>query len=42
MSQLRRKLSARHLIMISLGGSLGTGIFLTSGSAVFDYLSKDT
>ena len=35
MSTLRRQLSARHMSMIALGGSLGTGIFLTSGSAVY-------
>ena len=34
MTQLHRKLSARHLSMIALGGTLGTGIFLTSGSAL--------
>lgn len=31
---LVRKLQARHLNMIALGGSLGTGIFLASGSAL--------
>jgi len=35
MSQLRRQLSTRHLSMIALGGTLGTGIFLTSGSALY-------
>ncbi len=35
MSELRRQLSARHLSMIALGGTLGTGIFLTSGSALY-------
>lgn len=34
MAELRRQLSARHMSMIALGGSLGTGIFLTSGSAI--------
>ncbi|MGG3927816.1 amino acid permease [Metabacillus fastidiosus] len=33
-NQLKRKLKARHLIMISLGGSIGTGIFLASGGAI--------
>ena len=33
MSTLRRQLSARHMSMIALGGSLGTGG--TSGSAVY-------
>lgn len=35
MSELRRQLSTRHLSMIALGGTLGTGIFLTSGSALY-------
>ena len=35
MAKLKRELSARHLCMIALGGSLGTGIFLTSGSALY-------
>ncbi len=34
MPELRRQLSTRHLSMIALGGSLGTGIFLASGSAL--------
>lgn len=33
-TQLKRTLKARHLMMISLGGSIGTGIFLASGGAV--------
>lgn len=32
--QLKRRLKARHLTMISLGGSIGTGLFLASGGAV--------
>lgn len=35
MGQLKRQLTARHISMIALGGSLGTGIFLTSGSALY-------
>ena len=36
MSQdLKRRLKSRHLSMIALGGSLGTGIFITSGSALY-------
>jgi lysine-specific permease len=35
MSELRKQLSTRHLSMIALGGTLGTGIFLTSGSALY-------
>jgi len=35
MSELRRQLTSRHLSMIALGGTLGTGIFLTSGSALY-------
>lgn len=32
--QLRRGLKARHLTMISLGGAIGTGLFLASGAAI--------
>ncbi|MED3649591.1 amino acid permease [Heyndrickxia sporothermodurans] len=32
---LQRSLKARHLTMISLGGSIGTGLFLGSGSAIY-------
>ncbi|MCM3457179.1 amino acid permease [Heyndrickxia oleronia] len=32
---LQRSLKARHLMMISLGGSIGTGLFLGSGSAIY-------
>lgn len=32
--QLRRGLQARHLTMISLGGAIGTGLFLASGAAI--------
>jgi lysine-specific permease len=32
--QLRRSLKARHLSMISLGGTIGTGLFLASGGAI--------
>jgi len=32
--QLKRGLKARHLTMIALGGSIGTGLFLASGSAI--------
>ena len=35
MSRLQRQLTTRHLSMIALGGTLGTGIFLTSGSALY-------
>jgi len=31
---LKRKLKSRHLTMISLGGSIGTGLFLASGGAI--------
>ncbi len=31
---LRRGLKARHITMISLGGSIGTGLFLASGGAI--------
>lgn len=33
-SELVKKLEARHINMIALGGSIGTGIFLVSGYAV--------
>ncbi|WP_338449247.1 amino acid permease [Niallia oryzisoli] len=33
-SGLKRKLKARHLMMISLGGTIGTGLFLASGGAI--------
>ena len=29
--QLQRSMSARHLMMISFGGVIGTGLFLSSG-----------
>lgn len=29
---LKRTLSIRHLVMLSLGGSIGTGLFLASGA----------
>lgn len=32
--RLKRKLKARHLTMISLGGCIGTGLFLASGGAI--------
>lgn len=32
--QLQRGLKARHLTMISLGGTIGTGLFLASGGAI--------
>jgi amino acid permease len=31
---LQRNLQARHLTMISLGGTIGTGLFLASGSSI--------
>ncbi|MBL4647841.1 MAG: hypothetical protein JKY13_02635, partial [Gammaproteobacteria bacterium] len=31
---LQRKLQSRHLTMIALGGSIGTGMFLSSGYAI--------
>ncbi|MCD6047467.1 MAG: gamma-aminobutyrate permease [Gammaproteobacteria bacterium] len=33
-STLRRHLSSRHIIMIAIGGSIGTGIFFASGNAI--------
>ncbi len=32
--KLKRHLKARHLMMISLGGTIGTGLFLASGGAI--------
>ncbi|MEK5771278.1 amino acid permease [Acinetobacter variabilis] len=32
--QLQRKLGARHLNMIAIGGSIGTGLFLASGATI--------
>ena len=32
--QLKRKLGARHLNMIAIGGSIGTGLFLASGQTI--------
>lgn len=31
---LKRSLSARHLTMIALGGSIGTGLFVASGAVL--------
>ncbi|MDR2991139.1 MAG: amino acid permease [Burkholderiaceae bacterium] len=31
---LHRKLKARHLIMIALGGAIGTGLFVASGASI--------
>ncbi|HJV31099.1 MAG TPA: amino acid permease, partial [Bacillales bacterium] len=33
-TELKRGLKARHLTMISLGGTIGTGLFLASGGAI--------
>lgn len=33
-TQLKRKLKSRHLTMISLGGTIGTGLFLASGGSI--------
>jgi yeast amino acid transporter len=34
LSRLNRKLKTRHLQMIAIGGSIGCGLFITSGSAL--------
>ncbi|KAK9760565.1 hypothetical protein K7432_015288, partial [Basidiobolus ranarum] len=31
---LQRTLKARHLSMISIGGTIGTGLFLASGNSI--------
>lgn len=33
-TKLKRDLKTRHLTMIALGGTIGTGLFLASGSAI--------
>ncbi|MFS1539853.1 MAG: amino acid permease [Candidatus Phlomobacter fragariae] len=33
-TKLRRELKARHLTMIAIGGSIGTGLFIASGATV--------
>ncbi|MCD4840056.1 amino acid permease [Neobacillus sedimentimangrovi] len=33
-TELKRKLKSRHLTMISLGGTIGTGLFLATGGAI--------
>lgn len=34
MAEVKRSLQTRHLTMIALGGSIGTGLFIASGSAI--------
>lgn len=34
--RLKRAMTARHLVMISLGGAIGTGLFLGSGNVISD------
>jgi lysine-specific permease len=33
--ELQRRLKTRHISMIAIGGSIGTGIFLASGNAIY-------
>ncbi|KRL97775.1 amino acid permease [Liquorilactobacillus satsumensis] len=35
-TKLQRKMEARHLLMISLGGVIGTGLFLSSGYTIHE------
>ncbi|SFJ64668.1 amino acid permease [Thermoflavimicrobium dichotomicum] len=35
-TQLQRKLKARHMSMIAIGGAIGTGLFLASGKVIHD------
>jgi len=32
--ELHRALKARHLTMIAIGGSIGTGLFVASGASI--------
>ena len=34
--KLQKSLKSRHVTMISLGGTIGTGLFLASGGAIAD------
>ncbi len=34
-NELSRRLRARHISMIAIGGSIGTGLFVASGNAIF-------
>ena len=34
--KLKRKMESRHLFMISLGGVIGTGLFLSSGYTIHE------
>ncbi|WP_425483547.1 amino acid permease [Flexivirga aerilata] len=34
--ELRRKLKARHINMIAMGGAIGTGLFVASGKSIHD------
>ena len=33
-NQVKRNLKQRHITMIALGGTIGTGLFLTSGATI--------
>jgi len=33
-TKVRRHLKSRHLSMIAIGGSIGTGLFMASGSGI--------
>ena len=35
-TQVKRHLKTRHLSMIAIGGCIGTGLFMASGTAIHD------